>query len=209
MSDQHHWEDVYASKAADAVSWYAAHLQTSLRHLDGIALAPGARVIDVGGGASTLVDDLLARGLAPTVLDLSGAALTVARARLREASARVEWIVGDIARVALPAARYDVWHDRAVLHFLTDPADARAYAAQLAHAVRPGGHAIIGGFASDGPERCSGLAVARRDPDDIAALAGPAFTLVDASRDVHVTPWGSEQRFAWALLRRNQAAAAG
>lgn len=203
MTAKEHWESVYATKASDAVSWYRPHLDVSLRWLDTIGIDAATRVIDVGGGASTLVDDLVARGLSPTVLDLSAAALDVARTRLGERAACVEWLIGDVTRVALPRRGYDVWHDRAVLHFLTDPADARAYAMQLAHALRPGGHALIGGFASDGPERCSGLVVARRDPHEIAALAGPEFTLRHAWLETHVTPWGSEQRFAWAWLQRD------
>ncbi|MDC8014446.1 class I SAM-dependent methyltransferase [Tahibacter soli] len=209
MTAKEHWEGVYAAKASDAVSWYRPHLDLSLRWLDAIGVDAATRVIDVGGGASTLVDDLVARGLAPTVLDLSAAALDIARARLGERAARVEWVAGDVTGVALRRHGYDVWHDRAVLHFLTDPAGARAYARQLAHALRPGGHALIGGFAADGPERCSGLVVARRDPEDIAALAGPAFALRDAWFETHVTPWGSEQRFVWAWLRRDQTAVAG
>lgn len=204
-----YWDEVYATKAVDAVSWYRPHLDVSLAWLDAIGVPASTRVIDVGGGASTLVDDLVARGLSPTVLDLSATALGLARARLGAIAARVTWIVGDVTRVALPRAGYDVWHDRAALHFLIDPAAARAYATQLAHALAPGGHALIGGFASDGPERCSGLAVARRDPHDIAALVGDAFELVEARRETHVTPWGAEQRFAWAWLARRQTTAAG
>ena len=206
MSSKQHWEDVYTTKASDAVSWYRPHLDTSLRLIDAIGVDAATRVIDVGGGASTLVDDLVARGLRPTVLDLSAAALAVARTRLAERAVPVEWIVADVTRADLPRHGYDLWHDRAVLHFLTEPDAARAYVAQLLHALRPGGHAVIGGFASDGPERCSGLAVARRDPDEVAALLGPRFTLRDALYETHATPAGGTQRFAWARLQRDQIA---
>ena len=198
-----HWEQVYRSKAADAVSWFRPHLDVSLVLLRATGFDPRSRVLDVGGGASTLVDDLLAAGCAGiTVLDLSGAALDVARQRLGGRAASVTWRIGDITTLDLPAVHYSHWHDRAVLHFLTDPAAAQAYAAQASHAVVPGGHAVIGGFAPDGPERCSGLAVARRSPEQIAALLGPAFELVEARHERHRTPGGAEQAFAWAVLRR-------
>lgn len=197
---QEHWEKVYREKASDAVSWFRPHLDVSLALLARAGLDAHSRVIDVGGGASTLVDDLLARGVqAPTVLDLSARALDVARARLGEAGERVRWIAGDVASAALPAAAYSHWHDRAVLHFL---ADAAAYARQAAHSVAPGGFAVIGGFAPDGPERCSGLPVTRRSAQDIAAALGGAFELLESRREVHRTPWDSEQRFEYALLRR-------
>lgn len=197
-----HWQDVYQRKPSDTVSWFRPHLDTSLALMSSVGLAPGARVIDVGGGASTLVDDLLARGVGDiTVLDLSEAALAVALARLGERGAGVRWLAGDLLTADLPEASFDLWHDRAVLHFLTDPADTARYAAQATLAVRPGGHAVIGGFAPDGPERCSGLTVARRSADDIAALMAPRFTLVDQRHEIHHTPGGSPQSFAWAVLR--------
>lgn len=195
---QEHWEKVYRDKSAEAVSWYRPHLEVSLALLDEAGLAPSSRVIDVGGGASTLVDDLVARGVgAISVLDLSAAALDVARQRV--ASPAVQWLVGDITGIAVPAGGFTHWHDRAVLHFLPD---AAAYARQAAHAVAPGGFAVIGGFAPDGPERCSGLPVTRRSAADIAAALGPAFELLDTRRERHRTPWGSEQAFEYALLRR-------
>lgn len=200
---QAHWENVYRSRPADAVSWFRPHLDLSLALLQQAGLEPGSRLIDIGGGASTLVDDLLARGLQDiTVLDLSPAALAVARERLGPRAAAVRWLAADVLDAPLPAAGYDLWHDRAVLHFLTDAAAAARYAGQAARAIRRGGHAVIGGFAPDGPERCSGLAVARRSPGDIAALMGPDFELRDQVLETHTTPGGNEQRFAWALLRR-------
>lgn len=198
-----HWEGVYRTKASDSVSWFRPHLDTSLALLGQGGLSQASRVIDVGGGASTLVDDLLALGLRDvTVLDLSSRALAVARERLGTRGEGVQWRVGDILAVALPEAGFDLWHDRAVLHFLTGPDAAAGYAAQAARAVRPGGFAVIGGFAPDGPERCSGLVVARRSAEDIAALMGPAFRCVATRLEQHTTPGGSPQSFVWVLLER-------
>lgn len=198
-----HWEEVYRLKDARSVSWFRAHLDDSLALLAQAGVNPDSRLIDVGGGASTLVDDLLDRGLTRIcVLDLSEAALAVARQRLGTRAAGVDWRVGNITDVALPARAFTHWHDRAVLHFLTDPAALAAYARQAFHALQPSGHAIIGGFAPDGPERCSGLTVARRSADDIAAVMGEGFELIDARRQIHRTPGGAEQSFAYALLRR-------
>lgn len=198
-----HWEQVYTQKESNSVSWYRDHLEVSLEMLARAGLRPESRVIDVGGGASTLVDDLLERGVAHiSVLDLSAASLAVAKTRLGARASRVAWLTGDITRVPLSAGAYTHWHDRAVLHFLTADADVREYAAQATRAVAPGGHAVIGGFAPDGPERCSGLPVARRSPEDIAALLAPAFVLIDSCQERHQTPSGMDQSFAYALLRR-------
>lgn len=198
-----HWQDVYRRKPSDSVSWYRPHLETSLALLEAAGLSKASRVIDVGGGASTLVDDLLDRGVPDiTVLDLAGEALAVSRQRLGQRTEAVHWLAADVLDANLPEAAFDLWHDRAVLHFLTTPEAAAGYAAQAARSLRPGGHAVIGGFAPDGPERCSGLIVARRAPADIAALMGPGFTLVDQRHEIHITPGGSPQSFAWAVLRR-------
>lgn len=198
-----HWEAVYRTRSEREVSWYRPHLEVSLALLQRAGLAPGTRVIDVGGGASTLVDDLLALGVRDvTVLDLSGTALATARARLGARGDSVQWLAGDLLELDLPPAGFDLWHDRAVLHFLTAPDALRRYAEQAARAVRVGGHAVIGGFAPDGPERCSGLPVARRSAADIAALLAPAFRLAEQRRELHATPGGTTQAFAYALLER-------
>lgn len=198
-----HWETVYQQKAPTAVSWYRPHLEASLTLLDQAGLNSASRIIDVGGGASTLVDDLLGKGVADiTVVDLSAASLSVAQTRLGAGAGRVTWLTGDITRMFLRVAAYTHWHDRAVMHFLTEPADVQAYAAQAAHALAPGGYAVIGGFAPDGPERCSGLPVARRSAQDIAAALGPAFTLMASHAERHQTPGGAEQSFVYALLRK-------
>ncbi|WP_368563715.1 class I SAM-dependent methyltransferase [Pseudoxanthomonas sp. UTMC 1351] len=198
-----HWETVYQQKAPTAVSWYSPHLDASLKLLEQAGLDSTSRIIDVGGGASTLVDDLIERGVADiTVLDLSAASLGAAQTRLGTRTSRVTWLVGDIIRMTLSASAYTHWHDRAVMHFLAEPADVQAYAAQVDRVLAPGGYAVIGGFAPDGPERCSGLPVARRSAGEIAAELGSSFVLVGSLAERHQTPGGVEQSFVYALLRK-------
>jgi len=195
-----HWETVYQSKAADRVSWFQEHAAKSLEMIRSVRATLSDRIIDVGGGASTLVDDLLADGCQRmSVLDLSEAALNVAKSRLGEASKRVQWIAGDIRDVNLPVAGFDIWHDRAVFHFLTEQADRTAYVRQVQKAVRPGGHVIVATFAPDGPEQCSGLPVRRYGAGELHGEFGPAFQLIGHSSETHKTPWGSEQRFVYCL----------
>ncbi len=172
MQSKQHWESVYAGNPADRVSWYQPHAALSMRLIEAAGVPRAGEIVDVGGGASTLVDDLLDAGYrAITVLDLSGAALATARARLGPRAGAVRWIEGDVTRVAFARHRYDLWHDRAVFHFLTDPADRAAYRAQILRAVKPGGHVVMATFAEDGPSECSGLPVMRYDA---AALADAA-----------------------------------
>lgn len=198
-----HWNCVYSTKAADSVSWYRPRLEVSLDLLEIAGLASGSRLIDVGGGASTLVDDLLDRGIADiTVLDVAADGLAVAARRLGERGRTVHWLGADLLEADLPTAAFDLWHDRAVLHFLTDASDATRYASQASRAVREGGHAVIAGFAPDGPERCSGLPVARRSADEIARVMGPQWALIDQRAEQHATPGGNLQSFVYALLRR-------
>ena len=198
-----HWQNVYRTKSADSVSWYRPHLDLSLEILTAAGLSGESRIIDVGAGASTLVDDLIERGVRDvTVLDVSEQALAVAQRRLGERARTVKWHAADLLTAQLPRAGFDFWHDRAVLHFLADPADTSRYAHIACESVAIGGYALISGFAPDGPERCSGLPVARRSPQDIAALLGPAFELENSRTERHRTPGGSEQSFAYALLRR-------
>lgn len=198
MSGKNHWEKVYATKSAQSVSWYQAHASVSRELIRAGAALPTANIIDVGGGASTLVDHLLADGYQSlTVLDLSGEALAVARQRLGATAERVRWIEGDITNVALAEQHYDVWHDRAVFHFLTDPADRRAYVDQVMRAVKPGGHVIVATFAPDGPTQCSGLPVMRYAPDALHAEFGTAFQLIGHSEEDHITPAGNVQHFVY------------
>ncbi len=198
-----HWQDVYAQKAEDAVSWYQAFPAASIDLVSRTKAGPGARIVDVGGGASRLVDALLALGHERVaVLDVAEAALERARARLGDRASRVEWIAADV-RTWTPQGSFDVWHDRATFHFMVTPADREAYFATLLRALRGGGHAIVATFASDGPERCSGLPVMRWEPDALAAALGPAFRLVDSLREDHLTPAGKVQRFQYSWFQRS------
>jgi SAM-dependent methyltransferase len=200
-SRQAHWENVYTTRREAEVSWFQEQPTLSLELIRQAGVTPGASVIDIGGGASRLVDVLLAEGFAVTVLDISDAALAAARRRLGPKAAAARWIVADMTTWE-PAALYDLWHDRAVLHFLTDQSDRAAYVARLAKALRSGGHAIIGTFALDGPERCSGLPVERYDATKLALLLGPEFEPVAARTHAHQTPAGAIQRFQFCLFRR-------
>ncbi|MCA9543336.1 MAG: methyltransferase domain-containing protein [Myxococcales bacterium] len=178
------------------------HLDQSLAFLEQLELPRTARIIDVGGGASTLVDDLLARGYErPTVLDLAAPALAAAQARLGAAANAVDWIAADITTAALPPATFDLWHDRAVFHFLTTAVARAAYVARLRHALRPGGAVILATFAADGPLKCSGLPVARYDAAAQRAALGAGFDRLADVHCLHHTPWGSTQAFQYGLFR--------
>lgn len=202
-SSASHWDQVYQAQRHEQVSWFRAHLDVSIELLLSAGLDAGSRVIDIGGGASTLVGDLLERGVEHvTVLDISGAALQVARDRLGDRAVRVRWIVSDVGAADLDPDSVDLWHDRAALHFLTDPQDVSRYVRVANEAIALGGHAIIGGFASDGPEQCSRLPVVRRDPEQIAALFAERFRLTAARRESHSTPRGAAQSFAYAVLQK-------
>ena len=194
-----HWDATYAERGAEDVSWFQSEPHTSLALFDALGVHRDAAVVDVGGGASALVDRLVAHGYVDlTVVDISEVGLDLARDRVGDA-AKVEWVVSDVLTWA-PDRRYDLWHDRAVFHFLTDPDDRAAYLATLTEAV-PTGAVILATFAPDGPETCSGLPVARYGPDELADLL-PDFDVVAARRDVHVTPWGAEQPFTFVAARR-------
>lgn len=206
MSTREHWDEVYRSRSPDSVSWYRSHLERSLAWIDGCGLAPHAHVVDVGGGASTLVDDLLARGFERvSVVDLSGEGIAHSRARLGDAARGVRWIVGDATTTLFDEGSVDLWHDRAVFHFLTDTARRDAYLDTLRRCVRPGGFALIATFGPNGPERCSGLPVVRYASADIAAALGEGFELVAQADEEHTTPRGATQAFAYALCRRRSA----
>ena len=211
MTDkQQHWETVYRTKAPDAVSWYRPHLDTSLALIERAAPDRGAAVVDVGGGASTLVDDLLARGYRDlSVLDISAAALNVARERLGEAADKVTWLAADLLDAPLPQARYDLWHDRAVFHFLTEAEQRARYLRQLTHTLKPGGHAVLATFGPQGPLKCSGLATVRYDAGELARVLGDGFTLLDSTLEFHATPFGTTQQFLYALFRKTSADTTG
>jgi 2-polyprenyl-3-methyl-5-hydroxy-6-metoxy-1,4-benzoquinol methylase len=200
-----HWETVYTSKAENEVSWFQERPAISLELIELVRPASDAAIIDIGGGASRLVDNLLARGASRlTVLDVSEAALEVAKARLGERASKVQWIAADVTKWH-PPQRYDIWHDRAAFHFLIDRADRAAYVAHLKEAVPPGGNAIIGTFAIDGPEKCSGLPVNRYDAAGLSRELGDGFALIHARRHDHATPWKSRQHFQFCVFRRTSA----
>jgi SAM-dependent methyltransferase len=197
-----HWEGVYTTKGEKEVSWFQETPTPSIDLFRLVGAEASSAIIDIGGGASRLVDHLLAQGFRKlTVLDLSQAALAAASARLGDERGQVKWIASDVTRWE-PDETYDIWHDRAAFHFLTDKADQVAYVQRLRRALRPGGHAIIATFALDGPEKCSGLPVARHSAESLGAALGPDFVLVDNRRHEHETPWHSVQRFEFGVFRR-------
>lgn len=206
MERKEHWNTVYAEKNTDEVSWYQDHPRLSLELIHRSGIEDTAAIIDVGAGASILVDDLLAEGYSDlTVLDISPAALQEAQTRLGDASPRVQWLEADILETELPENGYELWHDRAVFHFLTSPRDRRAYADAVRHAVKPGGFLIVATFAEDGPTECSGLPVMRYRPEELQAEFGDAFALVDQAREEHQTPAGRIQSFVYCLFRMTAA----
>ncbi len=203
MQPKQHWETVYTTKSTDSVSWFQPHASLSLDLIRATGLGKDAGIIDVGGGASTLVDDLLANGYSDlTVLDLSAHAMEAARKRLGKDECRVRWIEADITEVDLPPKRYDIWHDRAVFHFLTTPEQREAYVQTVFRSVKPGGHVIVATFAEDGPQECSGLPVMRYRPEELHDQFGQAFTLLKHQKEAHHTPAGKVQQFVYCYCRR-------
>lgn len=203
MSDRStHWDHVYATKGEAEVSWFQDSPAISLELIRAANPDPGASVIDIGGGASRLVDALLQHGYRDlAVLDLSAHALDAAKRRIGHAASMVDWIVAD-ATTWQPAKTYDIWHDRAAFHFLTEARDRAAYVARLRSAVASGGHVIIATFAPDGPEKCSGLPVQRYDGASLAAELGPEFELIETRSETHHTPWNSTQAFQFSRFRK-------
>ncbi len=202
-SRQAHWEKVYTSRDETTVSWFQDNPAPSLDLIEVIAPGRDADIIDIGGGASRLVDHLLERGFrGVTVLDISQAALDLACLRIGRRASEVHWIAADVTEWN-PSRRFDIWHDRAAFHFLVDPQDRAAYIARLKQALRPGGHAVIATFASDGPEKCSGLPVNRYDAEGLAREMGEAFTLIESLRHDHATPGNATQRFQFSVFRRS------
>jgi SAM-dependent methyltransferase len=192
-----HWQTVYQTRSPTEASWYQAVPQRSLELIQGAGLLPEAAILDVGGGASTLVDHLLAAGFADlTVVDIAPAALDAARARMGAAASRVQWIAADITGWQ-PVRRYGLWHDRAVFHFLVDPTLRARYVDVLRTALVPGGHVVIATFGPEGPTRCSGLDVRRYSADELSAVLGPSFHLVGSQVEEHITPAGGTQQFLY------------
>ncbi|MBX4906287.1 MULTISPECIES: class I SAM-dependent methyltransferase [Rhizobium] len=197
-----HWDEVYRTKGADSVSWYQPTPEPSLKAIDALQLPATASLIDVGGGASSLVDRLIERGWSDlTVLDIAAPALDVAKVRLGDDAMRVTWLVADVT-VWRSGRYYDVWHDRAVFHFLTAPEQRLAYRHALEAGTAPGSVVIFATFAPDGPERCSGLPVQRYDAAALEAEFSTAFTLERDWREEHTTPGGGRQSFQWCIFRR-------
>jgi 2-polyprenyl-3-methyl-5-hydroxy-6-metoxy-1,4-benzoquinol methylase len=202
MSIKTHWERVYTTEAPESVSWYRAHLETSLALIERAAEARSASIIDIGGGESTLVDDLLLRGYRNlTVLDVSPTAIEVTKKRLGSAADQVRWLVADVLEVGLEPRPYDLWHDWAVFHFLTTPEQRTAYVRQVVRGVKLGGHVIVGTFGPGGPTRCSGLEVMRYDAGSLHHEFGERFRLVESSNELHQTPSGSTQQFLYCYCR--------
>lgn len=203
MHSKAHWEQVYTTKASNEVSWFQEHAELSLKLIEGAKVPTSASIIDIGGGASTLVDDLLSAGYQHlTVLDLSGTALATARARLGARASLVQWREANVLEVEFPTHAFDVWHDRAVFHFLTTEADRQVYVGKVLQAVKPGGLVIVATFAEDGPTKCSGLPVMRYNADELHAEFGEPFQLLGHERESHLTPGGNEQKFVYCFCRK-------
>lgn len=202
LSPGTHWEKVYKTKTPEAVSWYRPHLEVSLALIERAARDYSASIIDVGGGESTLVDDLLARGYQNvSVLDVSQTAIDVTQKRLGSAAERIHWIVADILQAELEPYAFDVWHDRAVFHFLTEASQREIYVRKVAQAVKPGGHVIVSTFGPEGPTRCSGLDTMRYNAESLHSQFGARFRLVDSSKELHETPFGTTQQFLYCYCR--------
>lgn len=198
MTTKTYWENIYSTKSFETVSWYQPHSERSFAWISRSGIALDAPIIDVGGGASTLVDDLLGVGYRNiTVLDLSGAALRVAQQRLGSRADQVHWCEADVTTANLPAQKFAVWHDRAVFHFLTEPTDRKAYVEQLLRVVKPNGHIIISTFSLGGPTRCSGLPIIQYSAETLQTELGAGFQLTEHANDRHTTPSGAVQNFIY------------
>jgi 2-polyprenyl-3-methyl-5-hydroxy-6-metoxy-1,4-benzoquinol methylase len=202
VDTKEHWEKIYQRTPADAVSWYRPHLETSMELIGRVAGGRDASIIDVGGGESTLVDDLVAQGYQQvTVLDISETAIEACRQRLGVAAARVRWMAADVTSAELERGAYEVWHDRAVFHFLTTIEARVTYVRQVAQAVRTGGHVIVSTFGPEGPMKCSGLDVVRYDAEGLHGQFGAHFRAVESREEIHRTPAGKVQQFLYCLCR--------
>ena len=203
MEIKSHWENIYGTKESSQVSWYQEHPVLSLHLIEQTGADKEHQIIDVGGGTSTLVDDLLASGFKRiTVLDISATALAIAQQRLGDQADKVTWIAADITKDQLPHQFFDVWHDRAVFHFLREPEDRHRYIQAVQHSVKTGGHVIVATFATDGPARCSGLDIVRYNPESLYSEFGDDFRLIESNLETHVTPFGVEQKFIYCYCRK-------
>lgn len=204
MNRKAHWQRIYTEKASSQVGWYQKEPTLSLELIDRARVTKEASIIDVGGGASTLVDRLYESGFRRlAVLDISPEALVQAKRRLGETAQLIEWFEDDVTNFVAPH-RFDVWHDRAVLHFLVDSMDRDKYAQVLKRTVVPGGQVIIAAFAVGGPTKCSGLDIVQYDPERISRVLGPEFDLLEETGELHVTPANKQQKFAYFRLIRGK-----
>lgn len=202
MEQQNHWNNIYSTKSSEKVSWFQDHANQSLNLISETGVEKTASIIDVGGGASTLVDDLLKNGYENlTILDISESALGVAKNRLGESGKNIKWLVGDITEINLPKQNYDVWHDRAVFHFLNEKEQRISYIKNVFNSLKPGGHIIVSTFAEDGPLQCSGLPVSRYSADELHAEFGNKFKLIAHNKEKHITPAGNVQMFVYCYCR--------
>jgi SAM-dependent methyltransferase len=205
MDREDHWEKVYSTRMAEKLGWYKPRLDVSLAWIAELNLDAHAPIIDIGGGASTLVDDLIDEGYESiAVLDIAESALATSKKRLGQQSNLVMWLKGDVAAYPLPQNRFELWHDRGALHFLTESVDQQAYRDNLLNSLRPGGHVIIGVFAPEAPPRCSGIAVQRFDHEQLSTFLGNEFELLRHQTDLHVTPGKVEQMYLYCLFRRSE-----
>ncbi len=203
MSGKQHWQQVYSTKTTDQVGWYAPHLTTSVRWITDLNLDPDDPIIDVGGGASTLVDDLLDKGYRDiSVLDLSDRAMSAVRERLGTSASQISWLLGDVTEIELPISHFKLWHDRALFHFLIEPEQQKKYRDKLLQALTPGGHFIIGVFELEAPPQCSGLPVQRYNVEKLNAIFGTEFNLKHHQNEIHQTPSGVEQKYLYCLFQR-------
>ncbi len=204
MEPKDQWEKVYSTKSANTVSWFQQHARVSSELIRKASLPLTASIIDVGGGASTLIDDLVETGYEDiTVLDISASALATAEGRLGGKGKNLHWLEANITKVTLPKHAYDLWHDRAVFHFLIKPQDRKAYADAARLAVKPGGHMIVATFAEDGPAQCSGLPVIRYGVVSLQAEFKESFTLTESLKESHQTPFGTTQSFIYCRFKKN------
>jgi len=205
MDRKNHWDNIYKDKPASDVSWYQSRLEKSLALIRTTGVDRNAEIIDVGGGTSTLADDLLSAGFQHvTVLDVSLAAIQSAQTRLGARAKEITWLEADITQATLPEHRYDVWHDRAVFHFLTNPQDRRRYVDAVNHALKPGGHLIVATFGPQGPLQCSGLDIVRYTPEQLHDELGERYTPMQSLTEDHVTPVGKHQEFVYCYFRKQQ-----
>jgi 2-polyprenyl-3-methyl-5-hydroxy-6-metoxy-1,4-benzoquinol methylase len=202
MDKKHHWEDVYRKKKVDEVSWYQARPGLSLRMIAAANLARDAAIIDVGGGASLLIDNLITQGYTNlSVLDISGESLKCAKERIGSSGQNVQWIESNITDFN-PQQKFQFWHDRAVFHFLTNPDERARYLEVMNRSLASGAYAMIATFAPDGPEKCSGLPVQRYSHESLQQILGPACKMVLQEQETHLTPAGGQQKFIYALFRK-------